>query len=46
MELTALTSAVDLSTVGPAVLTVAGSLIGVYVTILAARKVMGFVRRG
>lgn len=41
-----LAAAVDLSTVGPAILTVGGALVGVAVTILGVKKVYGFVRRG
>jgi len=45
-DLATLAASVDLSTVGPAILTVGGALIGVAVTILGVKKVLGFVRRG
>lgn len=46
VDLTALTTAVDFSTVAVAILAVAGALVTVYITIKAAIFVIGMVRRG
>ncbi len=44
MDLTSLTTAVDFTTLGTAILAVAGSVIGVIILIVAVRKVLAMIK--
>ena len=46
VDFSALTSAIDVTSVNGHLVAVAGTLIGISVTLLIVRKVFGLVRRG
>lgn len=44
LDYSTLTSAIDVGEVGPAILTAAAALIGMYLAIVTVRKIIAFVR--